>query len=132
MQRLDFELDGGVVSETVKNAKGEDVETRRHVSVKGRVVVGERDIAVEVDGKGCVALVTLQEMLDAPAAEPEIVPVPPPVAVDETDAERLAREKNEREAAEAEASAEKSGAELKAHNAKVTAEREEAERKRKR
>ena len=60
MQRLDFELDGGVVGE------GAD---RRHVVVKGRVVIGERDIAIELDGKGPVLVATLQDLQAAPPLE---------------------------------------------------------------
>jgi hypothetical protein len=142
MQRLDFELNGGITSETVADARGVEREVRRQNIIKGRVIVTERDIVVEVqsadpvshpamvvasivDGDLVVSgtpLATVdpaeqaetdrkarEALLSAPretrpptvpssAAVPVIFGVPS-IPPDESDAERLAREKNERELA---------------------------------
>lgn len=54
MQRLDFELNGGVTSTTikVKDADGveQDQEVRKQNIIKGRVVINERDITIEREG----------------------------------------------------------------------------------
>lgn len=145
MQRLDFELNGGVTSTTIKvkdaDGKEQDQEVRKQNIIKGRVVIGERDITIEREGDAFPAHV-VAELVDGElviAGKPAVpegerppaqlsVGAPLPKA-DETDAEKLAREKTEAEQAAATAAAEKSKAELDTHNAKVEAEhKREAER----
>ncbi len=55
MQRLDFVFDAGVIEETIN-----EVVVRKHNVIKGRVVVSDTDIRIELDGA-------------APDAEPIIV-----------------------------------------------------------
>jgi hypothetical protein len=140
MQRLDFELSGGVTAELVTDAKGVDSTIRRQNIIKGRVVVTERNIVVEVQGADPVKnppmvvasivdgqlvvsgtpVVTLdpaaqaetdrlarEALLNAPReTRPPTVPtsaaVPvvygiPAIPPNESDAERLARQKTEAE-----------------------------------
>ena len=48
MQALDFELNGGVTSSTVVDKNGGEQVVRKQNTVRGRVIVRERDIVIEV------------------------------------------------------------------------------------
>jgi hypothetical protein len=51
MQRLDFDLDGGVVNTKSVNARGDEVAGRAQRRVRGVIIVGETDIRIRV-GEG--------------------------------------------------------------------------------
>jgi hypothetical protein len=154
MQRLDFDFDGGAETKTIpsRTEGGEPTEFRQRVRVRGRVVVNETDITIEVDGKGPVQVVTLQELIDAPALDPVRVPegnvtivgetaterhereirerelreagLVTPEHIEGTKAEALAAEKTAHEAAARKAAAEREARETAAHNAAVDAAKE--------
>jgi hypothetical protein len=92
MQRLDFELNGGVVTETVKNARDEDVIVKRQNVVRGRVIIGERDIVIEVESTDPVnpARVVGSFVDNAFVVAGEPVPTVDPA--DKAEVDRLARE----------------------------------------
>lgn len=102
MQRYDFSIDAGVTSTVSPSG----ITVKKHNVVRGRVIIDDRCILIELDGKDPVVVAALQgtELVigpDKPASEaaPEIAPVPPPEL---TDAERRADEKTASDDARAE------------------------------
>lgn len=98
MQRYDFSIDAGVTSRT--NDKG--ITIKQHNVIKGRVVIEDRRILIELDDKDPVVVAVLEgtELVFWPELAREIAPVPKPPEL--TAAEEQAEAKNEAEAEEPE------------------------------